>query len=72
MGKGSKFIKTIEGDIYKVTSNKDIFLKVSPYSINEDRRINAEILLEKINNNEAFYMNKNKALEEINALWRYY
>ena len=55
MGKGSKFIKTIEGDIYKVTSNKDIFLKVSPYSINEDRRINAEILLEKINNNEAFY-----------------
>ena len=30
MGKGSKFIKTIEGDIYKVTSNKDIFLKVSP------------------------------------------
>ena len=72
MGKGSKFIKTIEGDIYKVTSNKDIFLKVSPYSINEDRRINAEILLEKINNNEAFYMNKNKALEEINALWRDY
>ena len=26
MGKVSKFIKTIEGDIYKVTSNKDIFL----------------------------------------------
>ena len=37
MGKGTKFIKTIEGDIYKVTSNKDIFLKVSPSFLEHTR-----------------------------------
>lgn len=67
-----KFIKTNDGHIFKITSNKDVYLKVSPYSINEDRRVDYKVLLEKINNNEASFLNKNKALEEINALWRDY
>lgn len=43
-----KFIKTNDGHIFKITSNKDVYLKVSPYSINEDRRVDYKVLLEKL------------------------
>ena len=69
---GKTFIKTNNGEIYKITSNNDIFLKVSPYSINEDRRKNRNELINMIDKNEAHFINKKKAFEEINALWRDY
>ena len=72
MKKNKKFIKTNDGHIFKMTSNSDVFLKVSPYSVNEDRRVNYNELLNKINNNEASFISNNKALEEINSLWRNY
>ena len=72
MKNNKKYIKTNDGHIFKMTSNSDIFLKVSPYSMNEDRRIIYVELLKKINNNEASFINKNKALEDINSLWRDY
>ena len=72
MGKISKYIKTNEGHIYKMTSNNDIFIKVSPYKRCEDRRIETNTLMEMINDNKASPLKVNKALAEINQLWRNY
>lgn len=68
--KNMKFIKTNEGHIFKITSDPNIFIKVSPYSSNEDRRLSAENLLKMISEKKATFLNKAKALEEINSLWR--
>lgn len=67
-----KFIKTNDGHIYKRTSNAEVYLKVSPYEIGEDRRINSNVLFQMIKDGNASIINKNKALEEINTLWGEY
>ena len=67
-----KFIKTNDGHIYKRTSNEEVYLKVSPYEIGEDRRINSNVLFQMIKDGNASIINKKKAFEEINALWRDY
>ena len=68
--KNTQFIKTNKGHIYRVTSNPNIFIKVSPYKQNEDRRVSINVLSNMITNNNATFLNKNKAFEEINSLWR--
>lgn len=65
-----KYIKTNAGDIYKLTKDPTVYLKVSPYIQGEDRRISSDVLTEMINNGTAVYISKANAREEVNTLWR--
>lgn len=68
--KNIKYVKTNDGHIYKLTSNPNVFIKVSPYEPSEDRRIYSTELFNMINGNNATRLTKRQALEEINTLWR--
>ena len=65
-----KYIKTVKGDIYKRTSNKNVYLKMSPWDINEDRRLQYDELKNMIDNGEASVITQAKAREELNVIWR--
>lgn len=65
-----QYIKTTSGDIYKQTLNPDVYIKVSPWDPEEDRRLPSKTINEMVNNNQASKLNMNKALEELNTIWR--
>lgn len=64
------YYKTIFGDIYKKTNNPEIYIKVSPWDNDEDRRLSFSTIVEMVNNGQASKLNKNKAREELNTIWR--
>ena len=66
-----KFILFDNNAVYKQTTHEDgHYIKISPWEVGEDRRMSKEMIIDALNNGTAKSLNKTKAKEIVNQLFR--
>ena len=66
-----KFILFGNNVVYKQTTHEDgHYIKISPWEVGEDRRMSKEKIIDALNNGSAKSLNKTKAKEIVNQLFR--